>query len=311
MMKDRIYSAILILGVLLCAFLLRYFESIFFDAFWLGVTLVAVYEMIRISKRRGNTAFEWINYAYPIAFLALVLVARFSDMQFYELVIVEMSLLIAVSLILLIIPFCFKQKIVYDEEKFDSPRDYLMNKSLTTLNIIIYPTILLSLMFTLNHIVDLGIVGTGQSNVVIGMFAILLTFAISMATDTFAMLGGMLFKGRKLCPLISPNKTVSGFITGVIFGVLASMLMYGIFTAVDATNALFTTAKVGLWQFALVGFFGALATSAGDLFASYLKRRAFVKDFGRAFPGHGGFMDRLNGVCFCLVFVLLFFIIFF
>lgn len=311
MMKDRIYSALVILSALLCAFFLRYFEPIVFDVFWLGVVLIAVYEIVKLFKRRGNTAFEWINYLYPVAFCALVLTAKFLEMQFYELIIVELSLLIAVSIILLIIPFCFKSKIEYNTEKFDSPRDYLMNKSVTTLNIIIYPTVLLSLMFILNHVVDLGVVEQSTNNVMIGMFAILLVFAISMATDTFAMLGGMMFKGRKLCPLISPNKTVSGFITGVVCGTLASMLMYVLFTAFGATSALFEVSKVGVWQFALVGFFGALATSAGDLFASYLKRRAFVKDFGQIFPGHGGIMDRLNGICFCLVFVLLFFIIFF
>ncbi len=311
MMKDRIYSAMLILGVLVCAFLLRYFEVIIFDAFWLAIIIASVYEMIKISKRRGNTVFEWINYAYPVAFLTLVLVSKFLALQFIEFVMIELSLFVAVAIILLIIPFCFKQKIVFDEEKFSTPRDYLMNKSLSTLNIMLYPAFLLSLMFVLNHIADLGIVGTGHSNTMIGMFAILLTFAIAMATDTFAMLGGMLFKGKKLCPLISPNKTISGFITGVIFGVLASMLMYAIFVKIEATNTLFTLGQVGLWHFVVVGLFGALATSAGDLFASYLKRRSFVKDFGRAFPGHGGFMDRLNGICFCLVFVLLFFIILF
>ena len=230
-------------------------------------------------------------------------------MQFYELLIIELSLLIAISIILLVIPFCFKSKIQYDESKFQSPRDYLMNKSLTTLNIIIYPTLLLSIMFILNHIVDLGIVEKTSNNAIVGLFAILLVFAISMATDTFAMFGGMLFKGKKLCPLISPNKTISGFICGIIFGTIASMLMYGIFTAFKTTADLFVVSNVALWQFALVGFFGAVATSLGDLFASYIKRRTFVKDFGRAFPGHGGFMDRLNGVCFCLIFVLLFFII--
>lgn len=311
MMKDRVYSAIVILGALLCVFFLRYFEPIVFDVFWLGVILVSVYEMLKLYKRRGNTAFESITYAYPVAFFALVLVAKFLEMQFYQLLIVELSLMIVVAIILLVIPFCFKAKIVYDQEKFDSPRDYLMNKSLTTLNIIVYPIVLLSLMFILNHVADLQLVDKSASNVIVGMFAILLVFAISMATDTFAMLGGMLFKGRKLCPLVSPNKTVSGFICGVVCGTLASMLMYVLFTAVDATNALFVAEKVGVWQFALLGLFGALATSAGDLFASYLKRKAFVKDFGRIFPGHGGIMDRLNGICFCLVFVLLFFIIFF
>ena len=311
MMKDRIYSSALILGVLVCVLLIRYFEPIVFDAFWLAIVIVSVYEMLRVFKRRGNTAFEWINYAYCVAFLAIVLISKFLGLEFYQMIILELTLLIAVSLVLLILPFCFSKKIVYDETKFSSPREYLMNKSLTTLNIIIYPALLLGLMYMLNHINTIGLVDSGATDEVFGLFAILMVFVISMITDTFAMLGGMLFKGKKLCPLISPNKTISGFISGIVMGTLASMLLYWIFTAFDSTNSVFTAVNVGVWQFALFGFLGAVATSLGDLFASFLKRKAFVKDFGRTFPGHGGFMDRLNGICFNLVIVLVFFIIFF
>lgn len=311
MMKDRIYSAVVILGVLLCALLLRYFEPIVFAIFWLAITIVSIYEVMKIFKRRGNAVFEWINYAYAGAFVAITLVAKFLELEFFQLIILQLSLLIAVSVILLVLPFCFSKKIAYDETKFTSAKDYLMNKSLTTLNIIIYPSLLLGIMYFLNHIATLGIVGYGATDELFGLFAILLVFAVSMMTDTFAMLGGMLFKGKKLCPLISPNKTISGFICGLVMGALTSVAMYGIFTAFESINAIFVASNISWWQFALFGLFGAFATSIGDLFASYLKRRAFVKDFGRIFPGHGGFMDRLNGICFNLLVMLLFFVIFF
>ena len=311
MMKDRIYSAVIILGALLCVMLLRYFEPIVFDAFWLAISIVTVYEVMKIFKRRNKFSFDWICYAYCVAFLAIVLVAKFLELQFYELVILQLSLLIVVSIVLLLLPFCFSQKIQYDESKFSSAKDYLMNKSMTTLNIIIYPAFLLGLMYVLNHLNSLGVVGYGATDELFGLFAIVLVFAISMMTDTFAMLGGMLFKGKKLCPLISPNKTVSGFVCGLVMGTLTSIAVYGIFTCFASINSVFVLAKVQWWQFALFGLLGAAATSFGDLFASYLKRRAFVKDFGRIFPGHGGFMDRLNGICFNLVIVLLFFVIFF
>lgn len=311
MMKDRIYSAVIILGVLLSVMLLRYFEPLIFDVFWLALSIVSVYEVIKMFKRRDKLAFEWICYTYCVAFLAIILVAKFLEMKFYELIILQLSLLIVISIILLILPFCFSKKIEYDETKFTSAKDYLMNKSMTTLNIIIYPALLLGFMYILNHLNTLGIVGHGATDEMFGLFAIVLLFAISMMTDTFAMLGGMLFKGKKLCPLISPNKTISGFICGLTIGTLTSIAVYGIFTCIESVNAVFLLAKIQWWQFALFGFLGALATSLGDLFASYLKRRAFVKDFGRIFPGHGGFMDRLNGICFNLVIVLLFFVIFF
>ena len=311
MMKDRAYSAVLILGILICALLIRYFEPLVFDAFWLGVVIVSMIEVMRIFKRRGNVMFDWINYSYAVAFLVILLTAKFLNLVLYQLIILEVFLLIIVSIILLILPFCFSKKIYYDESKFSSAREYLMNKSITTLNIIIYPTFLLSLMYLLNHISSLSIVGYGSTDELMGLFAIIMVFVISMMTDTFAMLGGMLFKGKKLCPLISPNKTISGLISGVVIGTISSILLYLIFNSFGTFNGIFTTASVGVWQFALFGFLGAIATSLGDLLASYLKRRAFVKDFGNVFPGHGGFMDRLNGVCLNIFVVLLFFIIFF
>ena len=309
MMKDRIYSSALILGVLICALLIRYFVPIVFDVFWLAIVIVSIYEVTRVFKRRGNTAFEWIPYTYAVAFLALVLIPIFLDLAFYQMIILQLTLLIAVSIILLILPFCFRKKIVYDEQKFGSAREYLMNKSITTLNIIIYPALLLGLMYMLNHICSLGVVGSDATDEVFGLFAILMVFVVSMMTDTFAMLGGMLFKGKKLCPLISPNKTISGFITGLVMGTVSSLIMYAIFNSFDSFNLVFESANVEIWHFAIFGFVGALATSLGDLFASFLKRRAFVKDFGRVFPGHGGFMDRLNGICFNLLVMILFFVI--
>ena len=172
MMKDRIYSSALILGVLICALLIRYFVPIVFDVFWLAIVIVSIYEVTRVFKRRGNTAFEWIPYTYAVAFLALVLIPIFLDLAFYQMIILQLTLLIAVSIVLLILPFCFSKKIVYDEQKFGSAREYLMNKSITTLNIIIYPALLLGLMYMLNHINTIGLVDSGATDEVFGLFAI-------------------------------------------------------------------------------------------------------------------------------------------
>jgi len=101
-------------------------------------------------------------------------------------------------------------------------------------------------------------------------------------TDSFAMIGGRLFGKHKLAPTISPGKTVEGALVGLIMGFLAG----------------FTLAVIGELplNIALVAnIFVAVATGTGDLIESLLKRYLRVKDSGSLLPGHGGFLDRMDG----------------
>ncbi len=102
-------------------------------------------------------------------------------------------------------------------------------------------------------------------------------------TDVFAYFGGRLIGGPKLWPRISPSKTWSGTLCGVIAG--ASV---GAFVGVCGLDGR------ALPIFAL-GLVAALLSQAGDIFESAVKRRFNVKDSSSLIPGHGGFMDRLDG----------------
>jgi phosphatidate cytidylyltransferase len=117
-----------------------------------------------------------------------------------------------------------------------------------------------------------------------GLTAILFLFAVVWATDIAAYFVGRSLGGPKLAPAISPGKTQSGAIGGAVGGVIAGI-------------ALAAFAGLGnLPLLALVAFLLSVVSQAGDLFESWVKRRHGVKDSGTLIPGHGGVMDRVDGL---------------
>jgi phosphatidate cytidylyltransferase len=115
-----------------------------------------------------------------------------------------------------------------------------------------------------------------------GLALLVWLFMVTWATDIGAYFAGRSLGRRKLAPTISPNKTVEGLFGGIV----ASTLFGGAW-------ALATGLGHGLLVLAPVF---AIAAQAGDLFESGMKRRAGVKDSGGWLPGHGGALDRLDGL---------------
>lgn len=111
-----------------------------------------------------------------------------------------------------------------------------------------------------------------------GLMDVLFLLVIVWMTDIGAYAVGRLLGGPKLAPRISPGKTVSGGLGGLVIGVAAGLLV------VRAGHALVPAIVI------------SLVAQAGDLAESALKRRLGVKDSGRTIPGHGGLFDRLDGV---------------
>ena len=117
-----------------------------------------------------------------------------------------------------------------------------------------------------------------------GLVAILFLFAAVWATDVCAYFVGRAVGGPKLAPSISPGKTRSGALGGAVGGVLAAMLV-----------AYFSGAA-NLAALAVIALLLSVVSQAGDLFESWVKRRHGVKDSGSIIPGHGGVMDRVDGL---------------
>jgi phosphatidate cytidylyltransferase len=125
----------------------------------------------------------------------------------------------------------------------------------------------------------------------IGLSWTILVFVVAWSADVMAFVAGSLLKGPRLWPRYSPNKTWSGFVGGLAAGAGAGWVVASII-------------PLGLphpaWGL-LLGLTGALATMAGDLWESALKRRFGVKDAGGLIPGHGGLLDRVDGLMFAAV----------
>lgn len=131
-----------------------------------------------------------------------------------------------------------------------------------------------------------------------------LVFVVPVLCDTLAFLVGSRLRGMKLCPAVSPNKTVSGAIGGMVGAVLGAVLV-GI-VAVAACPAEVRPLLPAWWQYLLLGLLGGIVSQIGDLFASMVKRYCGVKDFSNLFPGHGGMLDRIDSVLFMAVLVFCF-----
>ena len=117
--------------------------------------------------------------------------------------------------------------------------------------------------------------------------ALFLVFIVTWANDTSAYFVGRSLGRHKLIPSLSPNKTVEGAVGGLV----ASALVASLFTRL---------VEVSPWPLAALGLCLGLAAQLGDLWESMLKRYAGVKDSGSFLPGHGGFLDRFDGIFFAL-----------
>ena len=136
----------------------------------------------------------------------------------------------------------------------------------------------------------------------LGILGLLWMFAVVWATDIAAYFTGRTFGGPKLCPPISPKKTWSGFIGGVVAATACGLLVAWIGQRFDATLPLTFS---GIAALSIVA---SIASQIGDLGESALKRHCQVKDSSHLIPGHGGVMDRLDGfwaVCIIVALALL------
>jgi phosphatidate cytidylyltransferase len=123
-----------------------------------------------------------------------------------------------------------------------------------------------------------------RSDQAFGAIAVLYLFAIAWTTDTASYAAGRLIGGPKLAPRISPHKTWSGFIIGALAPALVG---YAFALTLGDTRPL---------RLAAVSVVLALACQAGDLLESAVKRRFGAKDMSQLIPGHGGLLDRIDGL---------------
>lgn len=157
--------------------------------------------------------------------------------------------------------------------------------TLLGLSLLVYPAVLYAILMLIAQ----------EGSYAYSRAGLLCAFAMPLMGDTFAYFIGVSFGKRKLCPQLSPNKTVAGAFGGLLGGVVGGTLVFYL--------QRFYPAGIPLWYLAALGLVCGAAGQIGDLFASAIKRFTGIKDYGYIFPGHGGMMDRLDSVLFCAPFV--------
>lgn len=125
-----------------------------------------------------------------------------------------------------------------------------------------------------------------------GLFYTLLACVAAWVADSAAYFVGRKFGKHKMCPLISPHKTIEGAFGGVFFAMLFFVLFCWGYSLILRNNGVMVHVSYG--AAVLNGILCSLAGIAGDLLASVIKRQTGIKDFGTIMPGHGGIMDRFD-----------------
>ena len=290
----------LALTLCLCALLvIEFFSAIFFDFFIFLISLLCVVEYKKLQLKSGLPSFDYC----PEIACFLVFVAVFAGvlcgLNAITILLIEITIVVVFYLCIFAGSFLiFKKDLENDVFKNStnmSVKRFAFFKANNTLTCVLYPTMLLFFMYFINHISDLGLnVFTQLQFSHMGLFGLILLFSICCLTDTFAMLFGNLIGGVKIFPKISPKKTLAGSLFGLLGGIIGAVATYYVFFAIFPNYF----SSVSFWQFIIVGLLGSVVAQAGDLFESFTKRRAGVKDAGDLFRSHGGVLDRLDSIIF-------------
>lgn len=313
-MKKRIFSSVLIVLILAILVVLKIFVSdYFFDAFFGIIACLAAFEMSRLLAKARLYNFQILSVIFPVILMAINIGFTYLSSVQGDILFVLWAILIdfAVMLVTLLGAFLIqlmRRKKVLEEMtargvKNISTTKFTFKKCLNTLIVFIYPAFFFLFMIFINHMNELPLDVFTNVNVDFSLFILLTALLIPMFADTFAMLMGSLIGGKKMCPKISPNKTISGAVGGAVWTLLLMTCVYLIFVNINGLD--FMWSSFPIWAYLIVVLLGVGVAIGGDLFESILKRRAGVSDSGRMIPGHGGMLDRIDSYIFMAPYILL------
>ncbi|VXB02648.1 Phosphatidate cytidylyltransferase [Flavobacterium sp. 9AF] len=172
---------------------------------------------------------------------------------------------------------------------------YLFNANKTKFKLLTRYTLLIGYIiipFILTNYICIGKGNKYNEKILITIFICIWT------NDTFAYLVGKNFGKRKLFPLVSPKKTIEGFVGGIFFTIICSVVL---------SKYYIETKNIYIWI--VIAIIVSIFSTLGDLIESKFKRVAEIKDSGNIMPGHGGILDRLDSIIFVVPFINLFYLI--
>ena len=251
--------------------------------------IMSLSEMYRAFRRIGYDPVRWAGYVYCVlAVLAQAYYANLNESALFRSISPAMFALV-VGLLLALTVIILKGKVAFDS-------------MMATVFPMLYPGLFFSLIITLQDL-DTRLAST---------MALVLAFFIASVNDTFALFVGIKFGRHRLAPEISPKKSwegsIAGLVSSVLFAMLVPWLAFRLAPAVPSIAAdLAGSHYPPLWSFGILGLVAGALSQIGDLVASLVKRHCGIKDFGAIFPGHGGMLDRMDGILFCGVACYVFF----
>lgn len=276
-MKTRIITSVVGIGVLILV--LFTFDTLFFN---LVVALISLLGIHEVYNALGFTKKDWPLYAALVPYTLLIMLSSTQRAR---------GMVMAASFVLLVF-YCIYLVV----------RNGVVSYQKVS-GLIVFAAVILYCFYSL---IQLKILLPVEQYGYDAIFFILLILCFAWGGDTCAYFAGRAFGKHKLCPVVSPKKTVEGAIGGVlgtmVFGVAATVI-YSV--AAGRTEA-FTQSNIGVSMYGIIAVLGIVAAVLGiygDLFASVVKRQCGIKDYGTIFPGHGGILDRFDSVMFIAPFV--------
>lgn len=293
-MKQRVITAILMAIVFIPFFFLGgWFITFLFSI----LSYIAMYELITMYQSKKNIP-NVCKYIIPLFSSIIVLFSSFATAE-------DIIYVLLVELMFLLVLPIFNKKIEMKDVIF-----FIFG--------IIYSGISFAIIVTVRNIEmlyqDASIrLFDGLNIYAVGLILFIFVLLSTMLTDIAAYQFGIKFGKHKLCPSISPKKSIEGSIAGTIAGALGGTLFMVIlqFTlSKEYANAikLFKIDNIYLYALAIFGvaLLLSIAGQLGDLIASKIKREYNIKDYGKIFPGHGGVLDRFDSSIYSfLVFIII------
>ena len=313
-MKKRIFSSVFIVLLIAILFVLKIFVSdYFFDAFFGIIACLAGFEMSKLLSKARLYNFQILSVVFPVVIMGInigfsYLAGAQSDILFVLwAILIDFAVMLVTLLGAFLIQLMRRKKVIEEMTtrgiKNISTTKFIFKKCVNTLIVFVYPAFFFLFMIFINHINELPLEVFADVSVDFSIFVLLTALLIPMFADTFAMLMGSLIGGKKLCPRISPNKTISGAVGGAVWTLLLMTCVYLIFVNINGFD--FMWSNFPIWAYLIVVLLGIGVAIGGDLFESILKRRAGVSDSGRMIPGHGGMLDRIDSYIFMAPYILL------
>ncbi len=291
MLKKRIFSSIILFSIFIISFFEIYIDnSIYFLSLILIAGFVLIYELGKILKLKDfSLVIYWIMSSVPIIFFfSLVLITKNDYLLNIDIRMINMNFdylsrsdallldkflkqfsvfigIISTIFWLIIVPLDMYFKNISSNHKFKIFYGYFL----------ISPMIIISAAIFIEQ-----------------RWALFWLFVFIWIADIGAYFFGKLFGKTKLVETISPGKTVEGALGGLFTNLL--LVSFFIFWTIYYDAEIYV-------RYVILAFIAVIAITAlsviGDIYESFLKRQAGVKDSGRLIPGHGGLLDRLDGFC--------------